>query len=57
MILAWILGEIELVIQVPTISSHRIQAWIFDGVDTNGDDKVKEPLVKPSLFWASKAFF
>ena len=56
MILAWSLGEIEFVNYVPTILSHLIQAWTAEGVDTNGDDKVSVPSMKPKLFLVSKAF-
>ena len=56
MILAQNLGEIEFVNQVPTILSHLIQAWIAEGVDTNGDDKVSVPSMNPSLFLVRKAF-
>ena len=56
MILAWSLEETEFVNQVPTILSHLIQAWTAEGMDTNGDDKVSVPFMKPSLFLVSKAF-
>lgn len=56
MILAWIFGENELIFQVPTILSERIQAWIVDGVFTNGEDKFKVSSMNPNLFLASKAF-
>ena len=54
--LAWILGDIEFVNHVPTMLSHLIQAWMAKGVDTNGDEKVKVPSMKPNLFFVSKAF-
>ena len=50
MILAWILGETELMIQVPTILLAQIQAWIAEGESTNGDEMVKEPSMNPNLF-------
>ena len=59
MILAWnILEEIELVSHVPTMLSQLIQAWIVDGDDTNGDDRVNVPSMNPetNLFLASKIF-
>ena len=56
MILAWSFGDTELVNQVPTILSLLIQAWTIEGVDTNGDDKVREPSINPYLFLVSKAF-
>jgi len=56
MILAWIFGEIELIIQVPTILSAQIQAWIAEGESTIGDDKVRERSMKPSLFLAMRDF-
>ena len=57
MILAWILGETELISQVPTMLSHLIQAWIDYEDVTNGDDKVDVPSAKPSLLSASKVFW
>ena len=54
--LAWSFGEIELVSHVLTMLSHLIQACTFEGVDTNGDERVKVPSMKPSLFLVSKAF-
>ena len=40
----------------PTILSHLIQAWTAKGVDTNGDDKVSVPSMKPSLFFGEQSF-
>ena len=53
---AWSFGETKLVSQVPTMLSHLIQAWIVEGVDTNGDDKVRESSINANLFLVSKAF-
>ena len=56
MILAWIFGETELIIQVPSILSTRIQAWMVEEESTIGEDKVREPSMKPSLFLAMRDF-
>ena len=56
MILAWILGETELMIQAPTILSAWIQTWTAEGESTNGKEMVKEPSIKPSLFLAMSDF-
>ena len=56
MMLAWSFGDTELIIQVPTILFARIQAWIVAGESTIGDDKVREPSMKPSLFLAMRDF-
>ena len=56
MMLAWSFGETELVSHVPTMLSHLIQAYTFEGVDTYSDERVKVPSINPSLFLVSKAF-
>ena len=55
MILAWILGETELMIHVPTMLSQRIQAWKVEGVFTK-EDRVREPSMNPNLFFVIQAF-
>ena len=54
--LAWIFGETKLIIQVPTILSTWIKTWIADGEFIIGDNKVREPSMKPSLFLAMRNF-
>ena len=43
-------------IQVPTMLFEQIQAWIVDGIFTNGEFKIKVLSVKPNLLLASKTF-
>ena len=43
-------------IQVPTMLSARIHAWAVVGEFTNGEEMIKEPFMKPSLFLAIKDF-
>ena len=56
MMLAWSFGETELVNQVPTMLSHLIHACTVEGVDTNGDERVKVPSMNPNLFLLSTTF-
>ena len=53
---AWILGDTALVIQVPTMLFAWIQAWICDRVFTIGDERVRVPLINPTLFLEIKSF-
>ena len=56
MMLATSFGETELVNHVPTMLLHLIHACTAEGVDTNGDEKVRVPSMNPNLFLVSKAF-
>ena len=56
MILPWSFGDTELMIQVPTMLSAQIHAWIAVGEFTSGEEIVMEPSIKPSLFFPIKDF-
>ena len=51
--LAWSFGESN---QVPTMLSHLIHACTAEGVDTNGDERVRVPSMNPNLLLVSTAF-
>ena len=56
MMLAWSFEETELVNQVPTMLSHLIYACTDEGVEINGDERVRVPSTNPNLFLVSNAF-
>ena len=56
MMLAWSFEETKLVNQVPTILSHLIHACTEEGLEINGDERVRVSSTNPNLFLVSKAF-